>query len=172
MKKQLRKNLLDLRKSISSEEVKNRSDIIVNKIRLSKEYNDSKIIGLYSPIKNEVDLLELFNDNKIICLPRVCGDKMDFYIVNSINDLHLGAFNVLEPNYDLELIDKNKMDIIYTPCVGMSIDLYRIGYGKGFYDKYLRDYNGLKIAVCYSFQIVEEKFNDEYDVRMDKIISD
>lgn len=172
MKKQLRKKLLDLRKSISSEEVKGRSNTIINKIRLSEEYKNSKIIGIYSPIKNEVDLLELFNDNKTICLPRVSGDEMDFYIVNSIKDLHLGSFNVLEPNYDLKIIDKNKMDIIYTPCVGMSKDLYRIGYGKGFYDKYLKDYKGLKIATCYSFQIVDEKFNDEYDVRMDKIISD
>lgn len=172
MKNNIRKSLLELRRSLSEDEVKNKSKIIVEKIRKTDSYKASKVVGLYCPIKNEVDLLELFNDSKTICLPRVCGNDMEFYIVNSLNDLHLGAFNVLEPNFDLKKVDKNDMDIIYVPCVGMSKDLYRIGYGKGFYDRYLNDYKGLKIAVCYRNQIVEDVYNEPHDVRLDDIIFD
>lgn len=171
MKKELRKKLLNIRKELSKLEVSNYSKNIINKIKNSQEFKDAKVIGLYYPIKNEVDLLELLKENKAYCFPRVLGDEMDFYLVNSLDDFHLGAFNVLEPNFDLKKIEKNEMDIIYIPCVGMSNKGYRIGYGKGYYDKYLKNYQNRKIAVCYNFQIVDESFEEEFDVRVDEIIS-
>lgn len=172
MKKEIRKKMLEMRKNLSKFEVTNSSEIIVNKIKNSKDFKEAKIIGIYYPIRNEIDLLKLFEENKTLCLPRVFGDEMEFFIVNSIEDLHLGCFNVYEPNDNLKRVDKNKMDIIYVPCVGLSNDFYRIGYGKGYYDRYLLGYLNKKIAVCYKFQVINEKFYEEFDVKLDSVITD
>lgn len=171
MKREIRKKLLEKRSKLSKFDITNFSENIVKKIKNSQIFKESKIIGLYCPIRNEVDLIPLFNENKTICLPRVFGDDMEFFIVKSLNDLHLGSFNVLEPNDNLEKIEKNMMDVIYVPCVGVSNDGYRIGYGKGFYDRYLKDYNNKKIAVCYNFQIVNDAFQENHDVKLDEIIT-
>lgn len=166
MKKELRKELLQKRSLLTCEEVNKRSDKIVDIIVNSKEFIKAKKIGIYSPIRNEVNILKLM-DYKECYLPKVDGINMDFY--SPKDGLNKGSFDVYEP-INNEKIDKNELDIIYIPVVGVSKSLYRIGYGKGFYDRYLKDYKGLKIVVCYDFQIVDKEFNEIHDVKLDQII--
>lgn len=167
MKKELRIKLLKQRKALNSLDVSNISDKIVNIIMESKDFQKAKKIGIYYPINNEISLLKLM-DKKECYLPKTNGLDMDFY--SPIDGLELGSFNVMEP-ISTNAINKNELDIIYIPVVGVSKSLYRIGYGKGYYDRYLKDYNGLKIAVAFDFQVVDEEFNEEFDVRLDEIIS-
>lgn len=172
MKNILRKELIAKRKNLSPSFVEEYSQKIIQKILQMPDFEKFKRIGIYYPIQNEVNLLRLFEGTKQICLPRVLGMDMDFFWVEDPKkDLHLGSFKVMEPNENLTKVDKNSMDVIFVPLVGINPKKYRIGYGKGFYDRYLKDFLGQKIGVCYPFQIVDEDFQEEFDVMLDDYIS-
>lgn len=171
MKNILRKQLIQKRKNLSPSFVDQYSQKIISKILQMPNFESFGRIGIYFPIQNEVNLLPIFESKKEICLPRVEGENMDFFLVNDLkNDLHLGNFKVMEPNDNLTKVDKNSMDVIFVPLVGINQKKYRIGYGKGFYDRYLKDFCGKKIGVCYPFQIVQEDFQEEFDVKLDDYI--
>lgn len=160
MNDQIRKEMKKKRLALSKDEVKERSLLISEKIKELNCYKEAKIIGVYYPINNEI---ELYLD-KTLCYPKIDGENMDFYIPD---EFVKGPFNLLEPLG--KKIDKKDIDIIFVPMLACS-GLNRLGYKRGYYDRYLKDYKGLKIGVCYSFQEVEEIKTHQYDVSLDMII--
>ncbi len=145
---------------------------------LDREYDN---ILLYSAIRNEVNTDEYFacliNKAKRIYYPRVCGDEMSFYRVRSLDELNCGSFNINEPDMTHEYTEADGRALMIVPGLGFSYTGYRIGYGKGFYDRYLSSFTKrdtvMAVGVGYDFQLLGNvTFEDEYDVPLDGVITD
>ncbi len=136
-------------------------------------------LGLYYPIRNEVDTLELFRfclENGIRCyFPKITRlGEMKFYPVNDESELKKGKYGIYEPgNLDANGEDGEPPGVLVVPLVAFDAENYRIGYGKGYYDRYISEHNPLlTIGFAYSFQKVEGFPVDSWDVRLDLVLTE
>jgi len=175
LKSKIRKKILNIRK-------KNRiKDIKFFYLKLFKEIKKNnikrKIIGGYYPVNFEVDILELLNKLEKkglkISLPVVKKNKeMDFYNWSTNSLLKLNKYGIPEP----KKIKKVFPDIILVPLVAFDNRLYRIGYGGGYYDRYIEKISNkkkiLKIGIAHSCQKINKVPINKYDKRLDIIITE
>jgi 5-formyltetrahydrofolate cyclo-ligase len=175
-KKLLRKEILAKRSAMTADEVLKQSRRICENVICSKFYKSCKKLCLYMPIRNEVDvrlLLEAaWDDGKQVYLPKVLPDDyMEFYSYNESTALISGAYNILEPD-SKEILVPDSDTLIIMPGAVFSKDNKRIGYGGGYYDRYLAKHPECKtIAVAYDFQILEHIPYEEHDVCPDVVIN-
>lgn len=176
MKKELREEFLALRNQLTKKDVEERSDIIIANIKRTFDLSKYDTLAFYLPLGNEVDLRpliqELLNQGKTIVLPKVLDKHtMAFFPIKDLDDYHLGRFNVMEPNSN-EKMPKDAIEIMFIPGIAFSSKGYRLGFGAGYYDRYLADYPHTKVGVCFAFQLVPELPTDSYDIPMDIIITE
>lgn len=177
-KNELRKKSLLIRKELKNK--KNKSLAIINKIANDDHFKKAKIVALYYPKKDEVDIKDLIiialKENKIVCLPRVfSNEEMCFIKINCIEELELGNFNIYEPKYnEVNIINKSLIDLFIVPGVSFDESKNRLGYGKGYYDRYLKNVNGYKIGITFKELFLKKNsiIAGLTDIKMDKIISD
>ena len=169
-KKELRKKYLSIRKKIKSKDEK--SDRIFEIIINDKDYINSKSIAIYKNLDDEVRTNRLIEYSikigKIVSLPVVEGNVMNFYLVNENTKYSKSKYGIEEPISNIIIKD---IDLFVIPGVVFGLDFNRIGYGGGFYDKYL-DNKSIKIGICFNEQIVPSIDSDVNDIKMDKIITD
>lgn len=145
---------------------------ILHKILNSFEFKNANHIALYMPIKNEIDISGLLNiSGKSFYLPRCNNFELEFVKFNNIESLKCGKFNILEPIG--EKINPEILDIIYIPALMANTLCYRLGYGKGYYDKFFakNNLNAKKIIVVPKELICDDFINEEHDFKCDGIIS-
>lgn len=138
--------------------------------------NGAKCIGIYCSTRGEVDTYGLmehwfWDKNISIYAPKVDGDEMDFYRIGSFKDLEMGRFDILQPK-NMDIIDPEDLDVIIVPIVAFDKFKHRIGYGKGYFDRYLKKTSARKIGIAFSFQEVDEIFVDSFDVDCDIVITE
>lgn len=165
-KKALRREMLLKRTAYDGRED---SHAIVSAVKGIKAFQKAKSVMIYLPIKGEVDVRGLLNENKTFLTPVTDGDDMYASVLGE--NLTAGAFSVPEPEIK-KPYDKHKIDIIIVPGIVFGRDFNRIGFGKGYYDKFLNGIGALKIGVCYSFQLVESIGAETHDVKLDCIITE
>ena len=144
------------------------------------EMAQCKIVMSYMPIRNEVDTIRFNKDiltaNKQLCLPRVRDEKdMDAFFVTDFKlELAQGHFNIQEPLYALEPVNPASINIILLP--GLAFDTWgnRLGFGKGYYDRFLEriDEKCLKIGLAYGFQVVEGIDAEPWDRKLDLVVTE
>lgn len=148
---------------------------IFQKVLQHPIYQSSQMIAFYVSMNKEVDTIKLIEQTlkeKRVCVPKVEGKTMQFYEIHSLNDLKEGHFHVLEPMTD-ELILPNHIDLIFVPMLAFDYSLYRVGYGKGYYDRYFQTgYQGYKLGLAFDFQHVDEIETNSFDIALDEIISE
>lgn len=157
-----RKYMIKRRLELSKELVLAYSNNVIEQIKRLDFYNSSKIIASYMPINNEI---EIKLDDKIICYPKVEGKNMNFYIPESFIK---GCYDILEPVGSL--VNKEDIDIIIVPLLYFDKDNNRMGYGGGYYDRYLSNYKGKTVGVAYDFQEVDKIDVKPTDIKLDYII--
>ena len=176
-KKELRKKYISVRKNIPEDRRAEESKTITDK--LSKLLNNGNYTSLlmYAPKEYEVDILGLFDSvNGIpVYFPRCDKDEMDFYKVDDLSKLRSGCFGVREPDESCEIFvpRENEKYLIVVPGTAFDRDGYRIGYGKGFYDKYLSryaEYDFHKAGVCFTECMTDDVLHDGFDVKMNEVI--
>ncbi|MEM2948186.1 MAG: 5-formyltetrahydrofolate cyclo-ligase [Candidatus Anstonellales archaeon] len=168
-KKTLRKEMLKKRLSLSEGFIENASRKICNKIRRMEEYKNAKTVAIYFPIKNEVNVLPLLKDKtKKFLLPRLEKEKLVFAPFHSLQELKEGRFRIPEP---ISPKWKEKIDVVIVPALAFSPTKHRLGYGKGFYDKFLKKINPFKIGVCFDFQL-RHFAHEEHDAVMDSVVTE
>ena len=175
-KKEIRDTILDIRKSFDTDYLNRLSNVICNRILKQEAYTSCNDLVLYMPINNEVNLDILmdqaFLDSKNVWLPRIINKTMEFYSYTKETELIKGAYGILEPDSH-EILVPDANTLVIMPGAAFSEDMGRIGYGGGYYDKYLSKHTCCKtIAVCYNFQIMPMIPMDDHDIRPDMIISD
>ena len=170
----LRKHLLEKRDATSAELREISSDKICKNLKQIDLFNNSENIASYFPIGSEVNtnhiMLDILEQGKNLLLPKVVGDNLEFYTVPNLKALEKGSFDIMEPK-DICKRAEN-IDCVLVPTVGISKSGSRLGYGNGYYDKFLADKSVTKIALTYNKQIVKSIPSSEHDIKMDWIISE
>ena len=170
----LRKHLLEKRDAISAELRDILSKNIHQNLKHISSYINSQNIACYFPIGSEVDtyaiMLDILRQNKCLLLPRIVNDNLMFYNVPSLEKLEKGNFGIMEPKDSCKKADK--IDCVLIPTIGVSKLGIRIGYGKGYYDKFLSSIDAVKIALTYSKQIVKIIPSDSHDIKMDWVVTE
>ena len=168
----IRKKILKLRKKKNSKNCKIFTTKIIKKIKLN-----SKTIGGYYPVNFEVNILDtlryLEKKKQKVSLPVIKkNNQMDFYIWSTKELLKVNKFGIPEPINTKKVIP----DIIFVPLVAFDKRLYRLGYGGGYYDRYIeknsKKKNILKIGIAYSFQKIKEVPINRFDKKLDLIITE
>ena len=175
IKSKIRKKILDIRKK------KNRKNIKFSFLKIFKEIKKNiskkKIVGGYYPVNFEINILEFLEKLEAkgmqLSLPVVKkNNEMDFYGWSTKNLLKLNKYGIPEP----EKIKKVFPDIILVPLVAFDNRLYRIGYGGGYYDRYIEKLsnkkNLLKIGIAHSCQKINRVPTNKYDKKLDIIITE
>ena len=156
-----------LEKRKNKDNIKSSNKVVLDLIN-SKILDNHKNIGIYYPIGKEISLLGLLEHykDKNFYLP-ITRDEISFIKYSLGDNLVDAKFHTKEPIGDIT--KRDSITCFLIPCVAVSNDLKRIGYGKGYYDRYLKGYNGLKIGICYSDCIYDIEL-DSYDIKLDLVI--
>ncbi len=172
-KEEVRKQMLEERAKLSPEEIHTRSLSLQEEIVNLQEFSDSNVIYIYSPIRKEPEIDRVreiaYRQNKKVCLPVIVSEyEMLFQVVQEDEILHETRLGILEPIFDLDK-EMSEPGLMIIPFVAHNGN-YRLGYGKGYYDRFLAvDKKITTVGVGYSFSGAEFEI-DHYDVRLDHII--
>lgn len=159
-------------------EDKARSDIAVQKAFLESDiYIKSKTILAYVSSEIEVDTSFIISDAlkcKTVLCPRCekIGNEMHFYGITDIECLETGRFGIFEPKADCERIDDFSGAVCLVPALSYDMDGFRLGFGKGFYDRFLADFIGVKVGLCYESCVCDKLIHDPYDQSVDILFTD
>ena len=176
IKSKIRKKILYIRKKKNNKNIKFSFSKIFKEIK--KKISSKKIVGGYYPVNFEIDILEILDnlEKKIgiqLSLPVIKkNNEMDFYSWSTKNLLKLNKYGIPEP----DKIKKVFPDIIFVPVVAFDNRLYRIGYGGGYYDRYISKISYkkkiLKIGIAHSCQKINKVPTNKYDKKLDIIITE
>ena len=163
----LRIKAKEIRKSIN---IANVSDILVKKIRQQQYYKNAKNVLIFYPKGNEINLLGLLADGKNFYLPKVRGEELDVCPFKNGDELEISEFNIKEP-CSLP-VNPLCLDLVIVPALAVDKNNYRLGYGGGFYDRFLAKYPGLTTVVAIAKELVFDKIPVEnFDVKFDFLIT-
>jgi 5-formyltetrahydrofolate cyclo-ligase len=175
-KKDFRKKIRLLRKSLSESERRKLSLKIIERLKRLPEFKRAKTVMLYYPADGEVDLKPLIEEllssgDKILLLPKT-GEGGELYAVEvkSFDILKPGNFGILEP-IGGRIFKPEKIDLVVVPAVAFDKSCNRLGMGKGFYDRFLPRVKGKRIGVGFDFQLLEELPVEGHDVPVDMVIT-
>jgi len=158
-KKELRKYAINLRKNLYYDKNQLEKDVL-------DIIGDKKNIAIYYPLEFEIDLLFLKKYDLNLCFPKTDGTNLKFFL--NPTQFKKGSFNVLEP-IDGTLISSKDIDIMFVPALIINERNYRIGYGKGYYDRYLKNTNVKTIGICYK-DLYLDFLEEENDVKLGGVI--
>ncbi len=173
-KKPLRNLLLEKRDNTSADFLSIASEKIQKKIKKIDGFINAQKIGAYFPIGSEIltqnIIQELLSNGKDVFLPKVIGERMEFRKIIDFSSLEKGSFDIMEPKDNCET--DNNLDVILIPTVGISPVGTRLGYGHGFYDKFLAEHKSLTISLTLEKQIVKNIPKSEHDITIDWIATE
>ena len=176
IKSELRKSAKEKRKGLLNK--KEADSIIADKLLSCDEYIKADSVLIYASLDGEIStdciIERALKDNKKTAMPR-CTDSegnMDFYIINSVSQLVSGSFNVREPDINLcERLDNFDNSVIIVPGLLFDKKGYRLGYGKGYYDRFLSRQRIFSVGLCYDELLVDSVPADSFDRKVDMIIT-
>lgn len=170
-KKEIRNMSLNKRASLKN---KNALDALIAKqaMHLAEGY---ETIAIFHSFKDEIHTLGiieiLLRENKRVACPKITEGIMRFIQVKSIDDFEKGYFGIFEPKGELE-IKPEEFDLIFVPLLAYNDAFYRVGYGGGFYDRYLPYTNAFKVGLAYRCLKTELNFQNDFDVKLDAILTE
>jgi len=166
--------LLERRDSTSFDMMKIASKQIHKKLRKYKLFREAQKIGAYYPIGSEVltqDIMqEILSAGKELFLPKVVGEEIEFRKITDFSCLEKGSFDIMEPNDDCSV--DNNLDLILVPTVGISEDGVRLGYGQGFFDKFLSQNKVETISLVFEKQVIKKIPRSDHDIPMNWILTE
>jgi len=165
-KTELRRSLLNTRKSLSAPEWREKSDRLCNHLHNSPLFTQAKTILAYFSFRQEPDLSPLFVTPRKWGFPRCVGSYLSWHIWQPGDALHTGAYGILEPLPDAPKIDHSEVDLILVPAVGCDVRGYRLGYGGGYYDRMLslpEWESKVAIATIFEFALLAQLPDDSWD---------
>ncbi len=178
-KNEIRSELLRVRCEIPPKEKETAQERIVKSFFSLASVRYAKNILLYSPINGELDVLSLARTavgmGKRIAFP--VSDpkepKMEFFFVENPDQLKKGAFGINEPADGCEKYTLDGCcDVCVVPAVSFDCSGHRLGYGKGYYDRFLSGFRGVKIGLCMEKLLRQKLPSGRFDIPMDVIITE
>lgn len=182
MKKEFRKKVISLRKEKDNDFIKKNSDIITDKLLQMECVKNAHTIMLYLDFNNEVStnslISKLIYQGKIVASPITLKEERKLIptqIKDLENGIQVGAYNIREPKSDCSsTIDIKDLDIVIVPAVAYDKDCYRLGYGGGFYDRFLENLreDAVAIGIAFDLQIFDEIPKESHDAQLDYIVTE
>ena len=173
-KSSLRKVLLERRDTTSYDFIKLASHKIYNRLKQIEIFGNAKKIACYYPIGSEVltqDIMQgLLGNGKEICLPKVVKNNLSFRKIEGLKDLEKGSYGIMEPKENCSELEG--IEIVLVPTVGITKNGVRLGYGYGYYDRFLASSNAKTISLTYSKQLVKSIPFSEKDIKIDWIVTE
>lgn len=175
-KEELRKINKAKRNEMKPCDVEEKSKNTAKSFIKSEIYKNAKVIMLYYPLGNETDTLYVFkkalNDNKTVVFPVTDVVTNELTAVRADNNTQFskGAYSIFEP--DVKKVYDEKIDVVIVPGIAFEKSGWRVGFGKGCYDRFLKKIDAVKVGFCYDFQVVDTIENDSFDIKMDYLVSE
>ncbi len=178
-KNELRSKLLYARESIPEDDRRAFDMEISSRLITLSEIKASNTVLCYVSFGNEVSTREIidfcFDNGKTIAVPRCDTEKTElvFHVISSWDDLVPGHYGILEPNGACPVLMDTEKSLCVVPCLSVDERGFRIGYGKGYYDRFLARYKGISVGLCYD--VLRSGSNlpfDEHDVPLNIVITD
>ena len=176
-KKELRKVIKERIALLSADECRASDALLYKRVLALPEFKKANTIFCYVGAQGEINTLPLLQEilaaKKTLVVPK-CISKgvMEAYPIHDLSKLQLGKYGILEPIPSGPAINPVNIDLCFVPCLTCSKDGKRLGYGGGYYDRYLTQANFFKIALCRTSLLVEDLPVEEHDVKMDLVITD
>lgn len=175
----LRNKILSIRDSLNRNEKEIMDNEIFNKLKNTELYKNARNIFIYISFSNEINTINIIKkaleDKKDVFIPKIykTNKSMKAIKLNSFDDLKKNSMGILEPIDDSKYIEKENIDLIVVPGVVFDKDCNRIGYGGGYYDRYLKDiaYKNNKVVLAYDLQVIDKIENEKHDIKVDYIIT-
>ncbi len=175
---ELRERCRNFRNSLDSN-LKNEMDFqISEKVKKLHQYRAAKTIMVYVSTAIEVDTFRIienaFADGKKVAVPRCIPQtrQMEFHYITSVEQLAPGSFSVLEPPAHYPIVTDFSSSLMLVPGFMFDCFGYRLGYGKGYYDRYMSRFNGSAVGMCYSSELRPHMYHGRYDRAVDTIVSE
>ncbi len=153
--------------------------LVSRKLFQMSEWNKADTIGITVSKQPEIHTWEMikraWEEGKTVCVPK-CIPKtkeLHFYVLTSFTQLEKVYYDLYEPNPDkVSFIDKKKLDLILVPGLGFTKEGFRLGFGGGYYDRYLENFPGCTIALAFSEHLLKELPVEPFDVPVNKIVTE
>ncbi|MGM9632627.1 MAG: 5-formyltetrahydrofolate cyclo-ligase [Eubacteriales bacterium] len=177
-KTELRQKCLALRNSFGEDFIMRASEKICRIIAQSAEFESADTVLLYYPIRNELSVCSLLQSaqklGKKVGFPACdkANRTLTFREITNLCDLESGSYGIFEPGADMPEISATECTLCIVPGVAFSRKGERLGYGAGYYDRFLADFRGKSIGICASELLFDTLPNDEYDIPIDIIITE
>jgi len=143
-----------------------------------RDYQNAHGIGLFIPLGSEPDIWPVIRDaweqKKTVAVPRIVKqtELLDFRKIISKKDLEIGPYGIRQPKSSATPVSLSSIDTFFVPGQAFDKKGYRLGYGKGYYDRLLKTIDTRKIGVCYGFQLFDKLPNNSHDIKVDGIITE
>ena len=173
-KKELRSRIRSRKRAMTEEEIQSRSQALCRLFLASEAYRNAKSVYGYLPYNQEVRTVPLLEqalrDGKRVAVPKVFGDEMKFIWMEDLTQVSKGYAGIPEPTADGPEADDDTA-LVLMPGLAFDREGHRIGYGGGFYDKFLsREPGHPTLALCYEFQMLPHVDTQEFDIPVDTVL--
>ena len=173
-KKELRRSIRDRKRAMSEAEIVQRSEKLAELFYASEAYKNAKTIYGYLPYNQEVRtvpmLEQALRDGKRVAVPKCYGDEMRFIYLEDLSQVEKGYCGIPEPIADGP-VAHDPTALVLMPGLAFDPEGHRLGYGGGFYDRYLSAEPGHPtVALCYDFQLLPHLDTEEFDIPVDTVL--
>ena len=175
MKLKLRKQVLHEMKALPQEQKQFIDQALTEGLLQHPFYQEAKIIASYLSFPHEFQTQELIEqalkDGKKVLIPKTYPKGCMNFVVYDPQQLVKTSFGLLEPQGDLEIVDASQIDLIHVPGLAFTTEGYRIGYGGGYYDRYLKHFSGHTLSTIYPCQI-QDFIPENHDIPVQEVLID
>ena len=178
VKKKLRNQYKQYRLALPADVKADYDKRICDALMQMVSFRYSETILMYAPLEGEIDVMPIAEKalelGKKVAFPRCVEEprNLDFKYVSSIDELRSGSYSIAEPTEDMESVTDFSRSVCIIPGVVFDVEGYRVGYGKGYYDRFLAAYDGTKFGLAYSECIINAVPRGRFDRHVDILISE
>lgn len=175
-KKAFRREISAKKRAMTTEQIDSASRRLSEQLFATDAYQNAKSIYAYLSYNQEVRtegiIRRALADGKRVSVPKVFGDDMKFLWIDDLEHIAPGAYNIPEPIADSPEADDDTA-LILMPGLAFDPEGHRLGYGGGFYDRYLAEHHDhTLVALCYDFQLFDHLETEAHDIPVDIVIAD
>lgn len=175
---ELREKCRNFRKNLEIDTKSEMDYQISERVKKLYQYRAAKVIMVYVSTSIEIDTFKIIEnalaDGKQVAVPRCIPQtrQMEFHYITSVDQLTPGTFSVLEPPAHYPIVTDFTGALMLVPGFLFDCFGYRLGYGKGYYDRYMSRYNGAAVGLCYSTELRPHMYHGRYDRAVDAVVSE
>ena len=150
---------------------------VMKQVQRNSLFKTARVVGFYAAIDWEIDLQELsqlcLDSQRPVALPRwnASQSQFEFAVVDALKQLQPGRYGIIEPEAECRALLPQELELVLVPGLAFSRKGDRLGRGAGYYDRLLKHSRGTRWGVCHAFQLVSDIPRQEWDVRMDAVIT-